>query len=510
MNKFDYKNLTPFKWFVLENFPFIEADFDALTEWQLFCKLGKEINKIIDSQNLVGEQAETLTNAFNNLKNYVDNYFENLDVQDEINNKLNEMAESGELTEIIEQYLQLAGLLCFNTLNDLKNSSNLINGSFAKTYGLNEYNDGKGEFYKIREIKNTDIIDNINIIPLNNSNVLIAEKITSILEEEVNQIKEDIAPLIKNKKMILIGDSWSIPNYPYVENQENCWYNKIANYLNAELLNFAKSGAGYLVGDTFDNQLNNAIETITDKNEIDYVFVEGGYNDLNFYTNTDFTIIIDTIKNLFNKISNNFPNAKVYCLGINTPNRLLKGETAQPNYIYNTYFFYELLMSGVVNSNNPPTVINMLPFLLGINDGINETLHPNDIGMKILYKSIRDRMEGCYTRQTLIERNSVYPATPFDEASPNITNDVVIYNKDYIEINYVLTIDTPLNSDTVYAYYIDSLPLIYLLGNADNSDNAKYPINVYFMVYNDRNVLQLHLPQGASGKFNFKIRVPLN
>ena len=86
---------------------------------------------------------------------------------------------------------------------------------------------------------------------------------------------------------------------------------------------------------------------------------------------------------------------------------------------------------------------------------------------------------------------------------------LIIY-KDYIEINYVLTIDTPLNSDTVYAYYIDSLPLIYLLGNADNSDNAKYPINVYFMVYNDRNVLQLHLPQGASGKFNFKIRVPLN
>ena len=28
---FDYKNLSPFKWFVLENFPFIEADFDAFT-----------------------------------------------------------------------------------------------------------------------------------------------------------------------------------------------------------------------------------------------------------------------------------------------------------------------------------------------------------------------------------------------------------------------------------------------------------------------------------------------
>ena len=73
MDNFNFKNLTPFKWFVLENFPFIEADFDALTEWQLFCKIGKEINKIIDSQNIVGEQAEALTSAFITLKNYVMN-----------------------------------------------------------------------------------------------------------------------------------------------------------------------------------------------------------------------------------------------------------------------------------------------------------------------------------------------------------------------------------------------------------------------------------------------------
>ena len=120
MNKFEYKNLTPFKWFVLENFPFIEADFDALTEWQLFCKLGKEINKIIDSQNIVGEQAENLTNAFNNLKNYVDNYFDNLDVQEEINNKLNEMAEDGTLQEIIGKYFKEIN----NKIEQLENNIN--------------------------------------------------------------------------------------------------------------------------------------------------------------------------------------------------------------------------------------------------------------------------------------------------------------------------------------------------------------------------------------------------
>ena len=44
---YNFKKLCPFKWFVLQNFPFIEADFDAITNWQLFCKLGEEINKII-------------------------------------------------------------------------------------------------------------------------------------------------------------------------------------------------------------------------------------------------------------------------------------------------------------------------------------------------------------------------------------------------------------------------------------------------------------------------------
>ena len=149
MNKFEYKNLSPFKWFVLENFPFIEADFDALTDWQLYCKLGKEINKIIDSQNVVGTQMENVTNAFIELQNYVDDYFKNLDVQDEINNKLNEMAEDGTLQEIIAKYLNTKSLLVFDNVTNMKNSENLIEGSYARTLGFHNLNDGGSKTYKI-------------------------------------------------------------------------------------------------------------------------------------------------------------------------------------------------------------------------------------------------------------------------------------------------------------------------------------------------------------------------
>ena len=195
MNKFEYKNLTPFKWFVIENFPFIEADFDALTEWQLFCKLGKEINKIIDSQNIVGEQAENLTNAFNNLKNYVDNYFDNLDVQDEINNKLNEMAEDGTLSEIISIYLNSNAIRGFDNIEDMKDAQNVTVGTFVKTFGKNILNDGYGAFYVIRELKNTDVIDNDNIVAINNFPTLVAEK---IINNNLKDIEEKIYSKIED------------------------------------------------------------------------------------------------------------------------------------------------------------------------------------------------------------------------------------------------------------------------------------------------------------------------
>lgn len=157
MNKFEYKNLTPFKWFVIENFPFIEADFDALTEWQLFCKLGKEMNKIIDSQNTLGTQMENVTNAFIALQNYVDNYFDNLDVQEEVNNKLNEMTEDGTLDKILNNYLNINKI--YNTTIDMKNdSNNLIAGMKIKTNGYSVFNDGGGAEFIISNIKNDDIL----------------------------------------------------------------------------------------------------------------------------------------------------------------------------------------------------------------------------------------------------------------------------------------------------------------------------------------------------------------
>lgn len=165
MNKFEYRRLYPFKWFVLQNFPFIEADFDAITNYQLYCKLVEYLNKVLENVNTIGTELEVLVNAFNDLQDYVNNYFENLDIQEEINNKLDEMVTNGTLQEIISDYLNSKAIFCYDTVNDMKQATNLINGSYAKTLGYHSINDGGGATYKIQ---NTNELENGAIITLNN------------------------------------------------------------------------------------------------------------------------------------------------------------------------------------------------------------------------------------------------------------------------------------------------------------------------------------------------------
>ena len=63
------------------------------------CKFLEE--QVIPTVNNNSEAVSELQTLFTQLKNYVETYFDNLDVQEEINNKLDEMAESGELEELL-------------------------------------------------------------------------------------------------------------------------------------------------------------------------------------------------------------------------------------------------------------------------------------------------------------------------------------------------------------------------------------------------------------------------
>lgn len=151
---------------VIQNFPFIEEDFDALTDYELLCKVVEYLNKVIDSQNDVVAKTDGLIESFAQLKSYVDNYFDNLDVQEEINNKLEDMAEGGELAGIIAQFLELAPVFGYNTISAMAAATNLSNGCIARVLGNTVAADGDGAFYMIRTKTGADDPDGVNLVAI--------------------------------------------------------------------------------------------------------------------------------------------------------------------------------------------------------------------------------------------------------------------------------------------------------------------------------------------------------
>lgn len=314
---FNFKKLPPFKWFVLQNFPFIEADFDAITYYQLLCKIVEYLNKVIDENNLIGEQTENLTNAFNELQDYVEHYFDNLDIQEEINSKLDEMASSGQLADLVSQYLQSQAIIGFQTSNDLKNATNLGNNSIARTLGDLTVNDGKGAFYKVRTRLNSDVPDGYNLISLDNTENLVAEIIPDYfrnnLQNQINVINEEL----ENQDSIFLGDSYAAgTTYEHgsVEYLTSwCEYlRRLMGLTAGHYYIFAQGNAGFAkIGNNsmnFQMTLASHINEIADRNKIKNIFVCAGYND---YTE-ETSLIHQRIGEFIEYCKQQFPNAQVY------------------------------------------------------------------------------------------------------------------------------------------------------------------------------------------------------
>ncbi len=199
------KGISPFKHLcvTIGNLP--SSYVDSLSYYECLMYLISHLDEITEATTELQEK-------YIELKNYVDTYFDNLDVQEEINNKLDEMAESGQLADIIALYLNANCILAYNTVADLGAAENLNDGSFARTYGKLTYNDGYGAYYKIRPVTTSDVIDGDNIVAITAEPTLIAEKIpnsyigdlssldttSKVVVGAINEIKEDFDTYVEN------------------------------------------------------------------------------------------------------------------------------------------------------------------------------------------------------------------------------------------------------------------------------------------------------------------------
>ena len=117
---------------------------------RLFNELSEETKTEVENfEHSVNETVSEYIEKFTQLKDFVEDYFDNLDVQEEINNKLDAMVEDGTLQEIIDNYLQPKVTWTFDTVADMVASTNLIDGTYAKTLGYESIDDGEGAYYYI-------------------------------------------------------------------------------------------------------------------------------------------------------------------------------------------------------------------------------------------------------------------------------------------------------------------------------------------------------------------------
>ncbi len=66
--------ITPFRLCVLQNFPFIEADFDAVTDYELLCKVVEYLNKVISNENNVNAALKEMAEKLNECIKWIDNF----------------------------------------------------------------------------------------------------------------------------------------------------------------------------------------------------------------------------------------------------------------------------------------------------------------------------------------------------------------------------------------------------------------------------------------------------
>lgn len=119
-------------------------------------------NEVIPTVNNNGEAVEELQALYIQLKDYVDNYFDNLDIQEEVDNKLEEMAVSGELADIIAQFVNANCIMKFDKMQDLLDTDVVIEGNIVEVFGNTTLGDGKVEYYFITsEVTDIPLQDNL-------------------------------------------------------------------------------------------------------------------------------------------------------------------------------------------------------------------------------------------------------------------------------------------------------------------------------------------------------------
>lgn len=131
-----------------EQFPYSNFH-DLNLDWII-----SEVKKAIEGFKALSAKTDDFETTLNNALEYINNYFKNLDVQKEINNKLEEMKENGELADIIAAFLKAPNY--YLSVQSMVADTSITNNSVAITASYNTAGSDGSCLYWIHRPKSYD------------------------------------------------------------------------------------------------------------------------------------------------------------------------------------------------------------------------------------------------------------------------------------------------------------------------------------------------------------------
>lgn len=303
---------------------------ESMSYYEALCWLVNYLQEqVIPAVNTNSEAVTELQNAFTTLKNYVDNYFDNLDVQEEINTKLDDMADDGTLAEIINQEI----------FGDIQTRLEAVEGDITDI--------------------NSDIDD---------------------IEEQLNQ----------TDKIVMFGDSYARGSLGGGQTTTS-WCTRVARLMNKESDYYADgvSGGAFYNG-TLNTGFNTFVGTIpaADKPKVSKVIIGAGAND--FVIPSATTNISTNIASMISVIKTNFPNAKIYFCFIGYKNILQDVfATVRANLLNSVIANYQSSQNyGALFAGNIGYILHASN-LISADDGT----HPTELGYVYISEAIYNFVE---------------------------------------------------------------------------------------------------------------------
>ena len=203
---------------------------DSLSYYELLCKVADFLNNLIQNTDGLYEDIKELQQAYQQLQDYVNNYFDNLDVQEEINNKLDSLVNDGTIASILTK----------------------INRTVVDITSLGIKNDGSDISYELN-----NLLKNSNIIPYFPDGKYLLENIDCsntielIFSKNALVYGKDFTPMFvfnNNEYVHIKGGIFNHGETTYPTQGAESYYNSVFLFNNCKNININDVSFAYLYG----------------------------------------------------------------------------------------------------------------------------------------------------------------------------------------------------------------------------------------------------------------------